>query len=409
MVVALERIRDQILHGRRHQHERTPRRQWLAQLLLDGAPDQDTLRTGLSRMGLPLDEGHARVLLIQVEVAPRGDDMAVEPAGSKVDLEVDLERALDAVVTARGRAAWTPLRPGVWAVVGTLDPSCSDVDATREMADVVQRLQSQLDPNLIVSCGLSDLRADLAQAPLALADAEQALASRFYLGAGRLLTKQPAWSSISPELEAKLDQVAAMQRPADATFARHAGVLLGETCALCKEHWIDPEQARLLMIGMMQRLAATLRVDISPWDMALWPLQAAQAVTAQQLETWALQIIGVLTTSLEHYTMRPEIRKAVMHIRSCLSAPHDLNSAAKLAGLHPNYFSAVFHDETGQTFTEYLSRLRMERAAEYLREGAWKINQIAEMVGVPNYRTFFNMFHRVMGASPTEYKRRLDG
>lgn len=57
---------------------------------------------------------------------------------------------------------------------------------------------------------------------------------------------------------------------------------------------------------------------------------------------------------------------------------------------------------------EYLSRLRVERAAAYLRAGGWSTQQIAEMVGIPNYRTFFNVSRRVMGTSPSEFASRFE-
>jgi AraC-like DNA-binding protein len=49
----------------------------------------------------------------------------------------------------------------------------------------------------------------------------------------------------------------------------------------------------------------------------------------------------------------------------------------------------------------------MERAAVYIREGRWTMQQVAELVGIPNYRTFFNAFRRVMGASPSEFGDRF--
>jgi AraC-like DNA-binding protein len=106
--------------------------------------------------------------------------------------------------------------------------------------------------------------------------------------------------------------------------------------------------------------------------------------------------------------LRPEIQRVIEDLHAHLAEPYDLTRAASVAALHPNYFSALFRSEIGQTFSEYVGRLRMELAARYLQEGVWSIQQIAEMVGIANYRTFYNTFRRFMGVNPSEFTNCVD-
>jgi len=399
MLDALQRVRSRLAASMQEGPTLIARQQWLVELLRGRIQSTRKEAADPSGVGLPLDNNHVRVLMVQAE----GD--LTEDETAAVRSSADLQRALEDAATVLGRSAWAPLGPRTFALVGTFAAFRSESDSGTAMAQAYQEVKSRWNHAALLTAGLSGPHPRLADACAALAEAEHALASRFYAGKGRLILQQPSWRSVSHELQTDLDRLAASPLPAGTPFARHADSITSRAVTICRDHWIAPQQARLLMTGLVRRLVASLDVSVSRWDMDLWPMQAEQAVTAQDLQAWALQVVGTLTTSSENKGLRPEIRRVVSQIRGNLSAPYDLAWAADLAGLHPNYFSAVFREETGLTFTEYLSRLRMERAAEYLRQGTWKTQQIADMVGVPNYRTFFKMFQRVMGTGPAEYRR----
>ena len=72
--------------------------------------------------------------------------------------------------------------------------------------------------------------------------------------------------------------------------------------------------------------------------------------------------------------------------------------------LSPAYFSTLFKRETGMSFTNYVTQVRMERAAEQLRATEDKTYLIAEQTGYldPNY--FSYVFKKHFGVSPTKYR-----
>ena len=69
-----------------------------------------------------------------------------------------------------------------------------------------------------------------------------------------------------------------------------------------------------------------------------------------------------------------------------------------------SYFSSIFKQDTGKSFVQYLTDLRMDRAAELLRETDEKTYAIAQQVGYdePNY--FSYVFKRKFGVSPSQYR-----
>lgn len=72
--------------------------------------------------------------------------------------------------------------------------------------------------------------------------------------------------------------------------------------------------------------------------------------------------------------------------------------------LSPAYFSTMFKRETGMSFTAYVTKVRMEAAAERLRTSEEKTYLIAEQTGYldPNY--FSYVFKRYFGTSPSKYR-----
>ncbi len=73
------------------------------------------------------------------------------------------------------------------------------------------------------------------------------------------------------------------------------------------------------------------------------------------------------------------------------------------------YFCKMFKKATGITFTDYLSRVRIEKAKNLLLNPNMRISEIAYAVGFQSLTHFNRMFHKLAGRSPTEYRETLPG
>jgi two-component system response regulator YesN len=80
-----------------------------------------------------------------------------------------------------------------------------------------------------------------------------------------------------------------------------------------------------------------------------------------------------------------------------------LRDAAARAGVSRNHLSWEFARETGETLTEYVSRLRIEEAKRLFSSTPLKVYEVAERVGFVNVEHFSRVFKKLAGASPSAW------
>ncbi len=81
-----------------------------------------------------------------------------------------------------------------------------------------------------------------------------------------------------------------------------------------------------------------------------------------------------------------------------------LGLLAESLNITPNYLSALFTSETSMTFTQHLTRIRMEQAKRLLNETQFKIYQICKEVGYSDQAYFSRLFKSLEGISPFDYR-----
>lgn len=82
-----------------------------------------------------------------------------------------------------------------------------------------------------------------------------------------------------------------------------------------------------------------------------------------------------------------------------------LNTVAQVANISANHFSAMFSQNVGQTFIEYLTFIRMEHAKELLRCTGKRSSEIAEEVGYKDAHYFSYLFKKTQGMTPSDYRK----
>ncbi len=107
--------------------------------------------------------------------------------------------------------------------------------------------------------------------------------------------------------------------------------------------------------------------------------------------------------SQKRYAGLIEQAKEYMHLKYSMS-DLTLDQVASTVNLSPNYFSSLFNQETGMTFIEYLTDIRMEKAKDYLRCTNKKITEIGFLVGYLDSHYFSYIFKKTQNCTPSEYR-----
>ncbi|KIL40755.1 hypothetical protein SD70_11870 [Gordoniibacillus kamchatkensis] len=111
----------------------------------------------------------------------------------------------------------------------------------------------------------------------------------------------------------------------------------------------------------------------------------------------------VIRTALE--SQRCEIVEAKKYVRTHMAHKIGLDEVARKLHLNASHFSRIFKVETGETFIEFVTRVKMEQAQQYLLQTEKSIDQIAAMLGYDNTSYFIKVFKSFAGMSPVHYRK----
>lgn len=104
------------------------------------------------------------------------------------------------------------------------------------------------------------------------------------------------------------------------------------------------------------------------------------------------------------------VQRARTYIRAHFTEPLSLNEVANTLAVNPAYLSSIFKSERGESYSKFILRLRMERAALLLRTySAGKVNDIALEVGYSSTKHFYTVFKDYFGVTPNEYRNQNKG
>jgi two-component system response regulator YesN len=127
-------------------------------------------------------------------------------------------------------------------------------------------------------------------------------------------------------------------------------------------------------------------------------------ILKERMAVYISYLVKQVTMFKENHLSRP-IRVAQEYIMKNYSKQITVRDVAKNVCLSPNYFSTLFKSQTGITFLDYLTRVRMENAKNMLRDSALNISEIAYTVGYMDEKYFSRLFAKTIGIKPTEYRK----
>ncbi len=130
--------------------------------------------------------------------------------------------------------------------------------------------------------------------------------------------------------------------------------------------------------------------------------------TLTDIKEWMFHIIELIIARVikdrSDYQLS-QAKKTIRYVEDHFNE-HDmsLKKVCKALSMSVSYFSLLFKEETGTTFVDYLTNLRMERAKELLRNTNKKTYEVADQVGYKDSHYFSLVFKKQVGMTATAFR-----
>ena len=130
-------------------------------------------------------------------------------------------------------------------------------------------------------------------------------------------------------------------------------------------------------------------------------------------------LLKLLTCIARDYEVNYKNEKITESYKECIEASLSyidenfskkiyIEDAAKAASMSESYFSYFFKKVTGQTFVEYISKLRIKKAKEMLKHTSMSVSEIGYEVGFNDSAYFNRVFKKEESCTPTGYRKKLE-
>lgn len=124
----------------------------------------------------------------------------------------------------------------------------------------------------------------------------------------------------------------------------------------------------------------------------------------QRAEFWLKMLQGGLHEEREHRSSHVH-QRALLYIAQNYKEDISMEQTAEYVNLSPHYFSKMFRQQAGETFIDYVTRLRINEAKRLIAEEQLSLKGICYEVGYKDPNYFSRVFKKAVGITPSEYRQ----
>ncbi len=131
--------------------------------------------------------------------------------------------------------------------------------------------------------------------------------------------------------------------------------------------------------------------------------------TIRLVESFAkhLALVANQVMITQHRTEHPTVARARAFIAEHIAEDFSLDTVARAAGMSPFYFCKIFKANVGLTYTDYVSRARVERVKHSMLNPNTRVSEAAYAAGFQSLSQFNRVFRRIVGEAPSVYRMQL--
>ena len=282
------------------------------------------------------------------------------------------------------------------------DSYIADEDVTDFFSQLKRGTQHYL--SLCVTAGVSASFTSLQAIQEAYQQALKALDKCFYLDAGALVFYSPdlTFPPSPPALSAEQEELLRRHvMNGDASAAKH---LISDFFNEVSENGLySPDHVRFAAVEILHGLSKTIPRSRGFEENALF--------SAEILADLRGRVFGFIDSLIQAWkesrteARHPGLLRAKQYILSNINRPVTLAEAADAAGMSKCYFSTMFAQETGESLTNYMNRIKIEHAKALLLRDGLSNSEAAERIGIFDVSYFGKLFKKYTGKSPSLFRR----
>jgi two-component system response regulator YesN len=137
--------------------------------------------------------------------------------------------------------------------------------------------------------------------------------------------------------------------------------------------------------------------------------EISEIVSPDQLKEFTMRMIRNIQAKFgrnENLRHKQAVDFMIRYIHENYAQDIRLAELAEKVYISRNYLSTIFRNATGETFNDYVTRVRMEKAKNLLLEGKLMVYEVADQVGYKNVPYFTTLFKKYTGRNPTEFVKK---
>lgn len=166
------------------------------------------------------------------------------------------------------------------------------------------------------------------------------------------------------------------------------------------------EKYRITLMGLYILMVKSVPIELE-YDDAIRAEMMMTAETTPELYSRFTQLMALLESDVKTYLATlgtGVIADALKYMEVHYNEPMNMDDVAKSVNVSYHYFSKLFKQQTGMSFTDYLTEIRMDKSKEMLLKTQRSVKDISLEIGYndPNY--YSKIFKKNTGLTPSEYR-----
>jgi AraC-like DNA-binding protein len=283
-----------------------------------------------------------------------------------------------------------------------LQPRSEGGQAERKLLEVVEQIPRYL--KFSVSAGVSHPFADVTRVKQALLEADNALTYRLYRGYGQVISFHEVSQHEAVETEGEGPSIERVIQAVEAGNEPEALEAVAAMMERIRDRNGYPSEA---LTGLQ---AAAARIGELATAEEQGDETARESFGTLHLADIEREFAERIKPIAERYGRLIESKDYVIchrmieYMKQHLGEPIGIPEISEFVGISSSLASQVFKQETGETIYNYLTNLRMERAAELLARTDDRLSDIAGMVGYQHENSFIRTFRKCKEITPGKYR-----